>query len=370
MLKKIIVAVILILLVVAGIRLIKHKQAAISKIKPPKPRLMAVKTVTGEKGEFASRKIRLGELVAKRQAQLSARITSHILSVSGRPGTVVKKGDILLKFDDRLQKNQVAATRADLAAAKTQFATQKSIFSRDQKLFAAQAISQEALDKSRVSYDSIRARVIALKNALNSALADLSYTVIKAPADGVISSRTVDPGDLATPGKVLMGLEESGVGYYIRVNVPQADFRRLKLGNQVEIIADKFSEDPAAVTITAAISRIHPAVSKGTLASIEIDIATPPFSLPTGAVVRVALIQDKVEGWKIPARALLENVKQNYVFAVNADNQVEIIPAKILANNGDWLVIAAGLNEKSRLIVAQESALLKLHEKQAVKVIK
>lgn len=367
MLKKIIVIIILILLVVAGIRLIKHKKAEISKIKPPKPRLMAVKTVTGEKGDFSSRKILLGEIVAKLQTQLSARITSHILTVSGRPGTVVKKGDVLLKLDDRLQKNQVAATRADLAAAKTQFATQKSIFSRDQKLFAAQAISQETLDKSRVSYDSIRARVTALKNALNSALADLSYTVIKTPAGGVISRRAVDPGDLATPGKTLMEVEDSGAGYYIRVNVPQADFSQLKPDNQVEIIPDKFSGAPAAVAAT--ISRVHPAVSSGTLASIEIDVATPPFSLPTGAVVRVALIQDRVEGWKIPARALLENVKQSYVFVVNADNQVEIIPARILTENGDWLVVAAELNEKSRLIVAQESALLRLHEKQAVQVI-
>jgi len=369
MLKKLIVVIILVLLVVAGIRLIKHKKAAISNIEAPKPRLMAVKTVTVEKGEFSSRKTLLGEIFAKRQALLSARITSHIITVSGRPGSVVKKGDVLVKLDDRLQNDQVAATRADLAAAETQFATQKSIFSRDQKLFAAQAISQETLDKSRVSYDTVRARVIALKNALNSALADLSYTVIKAPAAGVITSRLVDPGDLATPGKTLMGVEESGAGYYILVNVPQADFTWIKFGNPVEIIPDKLSRNSPSENITAAVSRIHPAVSQGTLASIEIDIAKRPFNLSTGAVVRVALIEDNVKGWKIPARAILENVEQSYVFTVNTDNRVQVIPARILAENGDWLVVAAELNEKSRLITAQESALLRLHENQAVKVV-
>ncbi len=369
MLKKIIIIIILILLIVAGIRLIKHKKAAISSIEAPKPRLMAVATVTAEKGEFAIRKTLLGEIVAKRQALLSARITSHIITVVGRPGTVVQKGDLLVQLDDRPQKDRVAAVRADLAAAKTQLATQKSIFSRDKKLFAAKAISQEALDKSRASYESARARATALQKTLNTAIADLSYTVIKAPAAGVITSRLVDPGDLATPGKTLLGVEESEAGYYILVNLPQADFSRIKLGNPVEIVPDKFSRNSDAGNIVAAVSRIHPAVSQGTLASIEIDVAERPFSLSTGATVRVALIEDNVKGWKIPARAILENVAQSYLFTVNADNLVQIISARILAENGDWLVVAAELNEKSRLIVAQESALLRLHENQAVKVV-
>jgi RND family efflux transporter MFP subunit len=377
MIKKLIVVIILIILIVAGIRLIKHKKAAISKTPPPTQRLMAVKTVTAEDGEFPIRKILLGEIVAKRQVNLAARITSHILTVSGRPGTVVKKGDLLIQLDDRPQIDRVAAIRADLAAAETQLTTQSSIFSRDRKLFAAKAISQEAFDKSRASHDSAGARVTALQKSLNIAIADLSYTVIKAPAAGIITSRKVDPGDLATPGKALLGLEETGAGYYVLVNVPQADFARLRPGNQAEIIPDKFASgatdnNPAAAAaiITAPISRVHPAISRGTLASLEIDLSQPPFQLPTGATVRVALLENKVKGWKVPARALLENVEHNYVFTVTPDNRVHIVSVTILAKNGDWLVIAATLDEKNRLIVAQESALLRLHENQAVQVVK
>jgi len=370
MLKKIIFIIILILLIVAGIRLIKHKKAEISNIEAPKPRLMAVRTTAAEKGTFAARKILLGEIVAKRRTDLAARITSHILSVAVRPGTRVQKDELLLQLDDRPQKNRVAAVRADLAAAKTELTTQKSIFSRDQKLFTAKAISQEALDKSRTGYEGARARATALQKSLNTAVADLSYTVIKAPAAGVVTSRSVDPGDLAVPGKTLLSMEETGAGCYILVKVPQADFPRFKPGNPVKIIPDKLSGNTDIANLSAAISRVHPAITQGTLAGIEIDLAAPPFNLPTGAAVRVVLLENRVTGWKIPARAILENVKQSYVFTVDADNQVQIIPARILANNGDWLVVAAELNEKSRLIIAQESTLLRLHEKQAVKVIR
>ncbi len=369
MLKKLIVIIILIILVVAGIRLIKHKKAAIGLNKAPAKRVMAVKTVAIEHGEFAITKTLLGEIVAKRQALLAARITSHILTVSGRAGTMVKKGDLLLQLDDRLQKDRVASTRSDLAAAKTQLTTQSAIFSRDRKLVEAKAISQEAFDQSRASYDNAGARVTALQNALNSALADLSYTLIKAPADGVITRRLVDPGDLAVPGKTLMQVEETGAGYYILVNLPQADFARFKPGDPVTIIPDNLSAEPVFAALTTSVSRVHPAVSRGTLTSIEIDLDKPPFHLPTGATVRVSLVESQVKGWKIPARAILENVGQSFVFAVTSDNLVRVIPARILAKNGDWLVVAAELEEKNRLVTAQESALLRLHDKQTIKVV-
>ena len=373
MIKKLIPVVIILLLVVAGIRLIKHKKAAISKIPPPTLRLPAVKTVTAVKGDFPVSKTFLGEVVAKRRILLAARITSHILTVSGRPGTRVGKGDILLQLDDRPEQDRVAAIRADLAAAKTQLTTQKAIFSRDQKLFKARAISQEAFDKSRAAYDNARARVTALGKSLNIALVDLSYTVIKAPAAGVITERLIDPGDLAVPGKTLLGIEEIDAGYYILVNIPQADFVNLNPGDPVTIIPDKFSAGPdtdAAPPLSAVISRIHPAVGQGTLASVEIDIPQPPFALPTGAAVRVALRMGVFEGWRVPARALLENVGQSYLFTVTAANRVRIVPATVLANDGDWLVVRAPLSTENRLIVAQESALLRLSEKQAVKVVK
>lgn len=370
MLKKIITIIVIILLIAGGVRLVKMKKSRIAKIPLPIQHLLPVQTTLPTKGEFPISKTLLGKIVAKHQAILAARITSHILAVNVREGTVVNKGDILVQLDDRSEKDRVTATRADLAAARTQLATQNAIFSRDRKLFAAQAISQEQLDTSRANYDAAKARVTALEKSLDTAITNLSYTRIAAPVAGIITSRLVDPGDLATPGKPLLGLEEQKAGYYIQVNIPQADFSRVHQGDKAEIIPDHLAAGTGASAITAGISRIHPAISFGTLATVEIDIATPPFNLPTGATVRVTLAEGTATGWKIPARALLENVQKSYVFTVDDQHLVHIVPATIRAKNGDWMVINAPLKENSQLIVAQESALLRLHEKQRVKVVK
>ena len=364
--KKIIVIIVIVLLIAAGVRLVKMKKADIASTPRPAPRLTTVETTRAIQGTFPISTTRLGRIAAKRQTTLAARITSHILTVAVREGAMVKKGEILIQLDDRREKDRVAATRADLAAAKTQLTTQEAIFVRDQKLFAAQAISQETLDKSRASRDAARARATALKKSLDTAVTDLSYTRITAPADGVVTARLADPGDLATPGKALLKLEEQQAGYYIQVNIPQADFARIKEGAPASIRPAGTDTRPP---ITARVSRIHPAVSTGTLATVEIDVARQPFGLPTGATVRISLVEGTASGWKVPGRALLENINKNYVFTVDDQGLVHIVPVAILARNSDWSVVDGPLKENSRVIVAQESTLLRLHEQQPVKVV-
>jgi RND family efflux transporter MFP subunit len=364
--KKIIVIIVIVLLIAAGVRLVKMKKADIASTPRPAPRLTTVETTRAIQGTFPISTTRLGRIAAKRQTTLAARITSHILTVAVREGAMVKKGEILIQLDDRREKDRVAATRADLAAAKTQLTTQEAIFVRDQKLFAAQAISQETLDKSRASRDAARARATALKKSLDTAVTDLSYTRITAPADGVVTARLADPGDLATPGKALLKLEEQQAGYYIQVNIPQADFARIKEGAPASIRPAGTDTRPP---ITARVSRIHPAVTVGTLATVEIDVARQPFGLPTGATVRISLVEGTASGWKVPGRALLENINKNYIFTVDDQGLVHIVPVAILARNSDWSVVDGPLKENSRVIVAQESTLLRLHEQQPVKVV-
>ena len=366
MVRKLIIITVIILLVAAGIRLVKLKKAEIAKTPLPVARILAVKTTRAIQGTFPISKTLLGRIVAKQQTTLASRITSHILKVSVREGSTVEKGDILVQLDNRREKDRVTATKADLASAKTQFATQEAIFTRDQQLFAGQAISREALDKSRASRDAAQARVTALKKALDTAITDLSYTIINAPADGIITARLVDPGDLATPGKPLLGLEEQQAGYYIQLNIPQADFARAKKGDKVKISPDSSN---TMTPVNAQISRIHPAIIFGTLATLEIDIARRPFALPTGATVKVSLAEGTASGWKIPGRAVLENVKTNHIFTVSQENLVHIVPVSIRGRGNDWVVVAGALTVDSRIIVAQESALLRLHEKQQVKVV-
>ena len=100
------------------------------------------------------------------------------------------------------------ATRQRLAGARSAYETQKSIYERDEKLFAAGAISREALERSRAAIDGAKATVDAYEESIkglsmNSAAAatQAGYARIRAPFHGVVTRRWMEPGDLAVPGQ-------------------------------------------------------------------------------------------------------------------------------------------------------------------------
>jgi RND family efflux transporter MFP subunit len=372
MLKKIIPIVILVVLVAAGIRLVKKKQAAIKSLPRPESRLLAVAAAAPSHGEFAVETVRLGTLAAKQPARLAARISAHILELSVREGDRVEAGEILVRLDDRREKDRLATVKADLAAARTQLATDAATFARDRKLFAAKAISQEALDRSRARHDASRARVTSLQKALDTALTDLSYTLIKAPTAGIITARYADPGDLATPGKPLLGFEDTAAGYLVQVNLPQSELSRFRIGGPARILPDR-RLNPApdhGAAITAAISRLHPAVGPGSLAVLEIDLSERPFDLPTGSAVRVRLTTEQVSGWRLPGRAVLENVDQAYVFGIDEKNRIKAIEVAVKARYGDWYVVDGRLEAFPQFAIGQESMLLRLHDGMKIRVAK
>ena len=370
MLKKIVPIIILVALIAGGIFLVRKKKAAISHLPLPVKQSTTVTTALAVPGEMASESVRLGRIMARQPARLAARISAHILELRVREGDRVRAGEILVRLDDRREKDRIAALKADLAAARTQLETDTAIFARDRKLFAAKAISQEARDRSRARHDASRARVTALEKALATALTDLSYTLIKAPADGVISERLADPGDLATPGRPLLGFEDTTAGYFVRVNIPQAEFTDFRVGTPVRILPDrKVLRSPAPeAEIVASVSRLHPAVGKATLATLEIDLPDQPFALPTGALVRVALAGKKISGWRLPGRAVLENVGKAYVFCVDGKNRIHIVPVRVRVRNGNRYLVEGELDATPRVVVAQESALLRLHENMPVRI--
>ena len=218
--KRLIIAVvILILLIAVGIMVVKKKKAELASVPPPEKALTPVQAVQAHWGEFPGYENFLGTVKPKIAADIAPRITARIVEVRVREGRAVKKGEVLARLDDRAEKDNVASLAARLAAARTAFATHEAIYKRDRKLFEAKAISRETLDLSTTTRDAARAEVVTLAKQLDSARTELSYTILKAPFDGVITARIMDPGDMALPGKPVLAMESPEAGYFVEVKV-------------------------------------------------------------------------------------------------------------------------------------------------------
>lgn len=151
-----------------------------------------------------------GTVAARETARIAARIQGFVVDLNVDAGDKVKKDEVLLRIDDREIKEQVAQAEALLKTAQANLSESQRDFDRYKKLYEEQAVSQQQFDRSRTAYDVAKASVGRATARLEEARAQLSYSVVRSPFDGVVGERKVNVGDLVTPGQYLLNVFRPG----------------------------------------------------------------------------------------------------------------------------------------------------------------
>jgi RND family efflux transporter MFP subunit len=252
---------------------------------------------------------------------------------------------------------------AEIERARSELWILKASFERSRALWERRNIAKQTFDEARAAYSQARHRVESLEEQKARIRTRLRYTVLKAPFDGVITVRYQEPGDMAAPGRPVLGLENPDAGYKVLVRVPTRILYRIGPGTGAVLDHD---DDRLA----AAVSRILPAVEAGTgLAVLEIAVESPPFGLPSGSVVGVDLIAARTDGLIVPARALLRQQDSSHVYVLGAGDRVRPVPVEILGRSNDRAAVSGDLEAGDRVVTADESLLLGLAAGQEVRPV-
>ena len=366
-LKKIIKALIIILVIAAIVSLaiykVKKKKEELAHLKPIKKAPLPVEVRKVKIGVLPITEHYLGEIRPVLSARISSRISGYLFEMNKYEGDPVKKGEIVARIDPRQIKERISSIEADIEGAKSDVITKKHIYERDSELYRNKAVSKEKFEISRNAYILALSRLRRLKADLESAKIDLSYADVRAPFDGVVLKRLSEPGDLIVPGKPIIEIEEPDKGYRILVRVPESLISRLKPKGEVYLVEN-------GKRIRAKIYKVHPAVETGTLGTVEIRLPYRPFGLPTYGRVGVDIVISKAYGAIVPLRALLENVKRNYVFIAIPEKgnigRVHVVPVIIVGRSGEKALVKGDLKENDMVICADESILLRLYEGEKV----
>jgi RND family efflux transporter MFP subunit len=364
--KKLISIIVIVVLVTAGIALVKHKQKEIANIPKPAPQPMAIDTAVASRGNLEILSHQIGEIQSYTSADLSPRITGHILSITKREGDLVKKGEVVCIIDDRelldrtaVIQAEASATRERLIGAKSLYATQVSITARDEKLFAAGAISKEALERSHATLDSAKASADAyqenikgLEKNADAAMLQSDYAKLKAPFSGIVTKRLSEPGDLATPGKPVLVIEQQAP-LKVTAQVPQELIKIL--GPSAKVYLTSGTE-----RLNAKIARVYPALGKNFMGSIEMIFDQSPFGLPSGATIGVDIVTADVNGIIVPENAIVHTSKGYFIYAVENGNTIKIKQVEFFGSERGVAAIKGDLAEGSVVAVAQENKLLSL----------
>ncbi|GLQ90500.1 efflux RND transporter periplasmic adaptor subunit [Dyella flagellata] len=332
-----------------------------------------------------------GYVTARRQATVSAQITGTLTAVLIEEGDRVKQGQILAKLDDSQYK---AALDAAVAQAKAghalvdqygaQLAQNLRDADRDEALAKQGLVSKQAAEQARTLANSTRAQLASQqKNAVaadaqvTEAQVNYGYCLIRAPFDGVITTKDAQVGEVVSPFSAGGGFTRTGIGTIVDmdslevdVDVNEAYIGRVTPNMPAEAVLDAYPD----WRIPAHVIAIVPAADRGkATVKVRVAIEKKDARVVPDMGVRVSFLEAKPavatqqapKGVLVPAKAIVKRDGSDSVFVVvdGKAHQQTVQPAP--QQLGDMRLIPASVNVGDSVVV---SPMDDLHDGSSVNV--
>ena len=319
---------------------------------PTAPRLAGVEVAKVEVQTLRDDAQAVGSLRARQSVMLRPELVGRITALNFKDGGPVRKGQILVQFDDQLQQAELQQMQAQLAIA-------QASFKRTQELVAQNFMAQQTLDTSAANLKVAQAQ-------LALAQARLNRMAVRAPFDGTVGIRLVSVGDYVKDGADLVALEDTRQ-MLVDFRLPESFGGKVKPGQAVELSLDALpgqrfravvaAVDPVldasgrSVSVRAALSGVGQAAGvRSVLRSGMFARVTTLFSVndaalvvpeeaivPQGGKQFVVKVVAPEAGAKLPPDAKFVSLRQEVTLGVRRSGKVEIV-AGVAA--GDTVVVA------------------------------
>lgn len=273
-----------------------------------------------------------GQVAAVYQATLSSRIQGTIDKLLAREGTQVSKGQTLVELDNRDVRADLARASAEVENAKAQLDRMTGLYDRD-------AVSKQEME------NATRAFKVAEANR-KAVVAQLSYTVVKAPFDGVITEKKVEAGELASPGQPLLKMEDPRQ-LRLEAIVAEGDLKSISHGDQIPVVIDALDMQP----VTGLVSQILPVGDPQTHTfTVKVDLPNMP-ELKSGMFGRLRLDKGTSETILLPASVLVERGELTSVFVVGSDRIARLRWIKVGRRIDQQIEILSGVNVGEQVLL-------------------
>jgi RND family efflux transporter MFP subunit len=275
----------------------------------PKP----VSVVKAQATTFRPLRSYVGTTASWNQANVGPQyVSAYVGTVLVRPGAAVKRGQVLATLDCR---NASAASKEIAARARALSERQAAAeheTTRVTEMKKGGFASENEVEQLGAKASSEAAEVESLKAALVSRSLEVDDCVLRAPFDGEVAERIVDPGAYVRPGNpVATVIDRSTVR--IVADAPESDFEVVAASTPVAIDLESIH-----AKLTATISRRAPAADESTrTVHFEIDVLNPSRKLPVGATARLTVeVGESVPAALVPLRAATVRGEHAVLFAV------------------------------------------------------
>jgi membrane fusion protein (multidrug efflux system) len=149
----------------------------------------------------------------------------------------VKEGQVLARIDSQDYKNNVKQAEADLDGVKAKLHDAEANYKRMADLLRQNVVSRAQYDNAEATFREISKKVQAIQAQVSTAQLNASYTEIKAPSDGRIARKSVEPGMVIPPGQPLFGFVADSSRWVI-ANFKETEITNIEKGKYVKVEVD------------------------------------------------------------------------------------------------------------------------------------
>lgn len=314
-----------------------------------------------------------GTIHAKTESILSSKLLAEIKKINVKEGDIIKKGDVLVLLDNSQVKAQLkqaqqakeealnaydaAVSGADSARAAAKLAgdTYKRFFN----LYNDNAISKQDFENIETKNSQAKAALLqaeamvqAAQNRIEQAQAAVlsaksfdKDSVIYAPYDGIVTAKMVEPGDLASPGKPILGVEETH-GYYVEFVVPEAHAKNIVIGTKVSTVIPALND----LLLEGAIYTTTPAADYNTRSFMFKASFSSDESIRSGLYAKVLIPIGEKNILSIPSSSLIYQGQLTGIYILDDKNIARFRVIRTGRPFAESIEVLSGLNPEDRYI--------------------
>lgn len=314
----------------------------------------AVTTVEAQAARYRPSRRYVGTIAPWLEARIGPQFTAaYVDTVLVRPGDAAKKGQILATLDC---KSASAQSKAMQMQARALSATQEAIAKeagRMSGLLEGGFVSPNEVERRTADSASKQAELLAANARLVRASLEVDDCVLRAPFDGEIADRMLDPGGFARPGSPILNFVARDK-VRVLVDVPECDFAVVAEGTAVKLRLLALGR-----AVQGVIARRAPAADAATRTiHAEIDLSAELGSIPVGTTAELNIeIGEPRPAAEIPLRAAAVRGESATLFVVK-DRAARKLKIDVMGEAGGSLFVAPTLTAGTH-VVTEGRALLK-----------
>ncbi len=307
-----------------------------------------VEAAQAKVGSITKRIATVGNLRPNDIVTLKSEINGRITEINFREGTDVKKGDVLIQFDD-------ADAKAELKDAEAQFILREADLKRSETLKKSNFESTKKFDEAKAAFAVAEAKVETAKSRV-------AKTQIIAPFDGTVGITSLSVGAYTQAGQELVTIVDNNP-MKVDFKIPERNLHDVGVGQVVEIKLDGFPDQIFSATVEAIDAKVDPASHS---IAIRASVPNPKKLLRGGLFANISLITgEKGDAILIPEAALEREGEIEYVWIINKS---KVSRKRILVGSkeSDMIEVSAGLAGGELVVTAGQ---LRIGEGTTVKVV-